>query len=196
MHDTVTRGALIFDGSGTVGAPATSPPPNSTFVHQASCVTTKGRELMKHMSKITALVLAVCITTAVLTTRARADEYPVVLGDYWEVTGVKLKDGGGLIYANHLAGEWRANQEFAKSKGWIKGYLLFQNSYPRAGEPDLYLVTIRSYVESGTETEQRNAEFMEWKKKTVAQMEKETGDRAEYREIVDNFLLQELKFRN
>jgi len=52
----------------------------------------------------------------------------VVLGDYREVTGVKLKDAGTLAYANYLAGEWRANVEFAKSKGWINGYLLFQNS--------------------------------------------------------------------
>lgn len=52
----------------------------------------------------------------------------MVPGGYWEVTGVKLKDGGTLAYADYLAGEWRANVESAKSKGWIKGYLLFQNS--------------------------------------------------------------------
>ncbi len=150
---------------------------------------------MRHKTTLAALILAVSVTSAVLPTRARADEYPVVYGDYWEVTGVKVKDGGALAYSNYLAGEWRANQEFAKSKGWIKGYAMFQNAYARAGEPDLYLVTIRSYIESAAETEKRDAEYMEWKKKTVVQMEKETGDRAEFREVLGNSLLQELKFR-
>lgn len=29
------------------------------------------------------------------------------MGDYWEVTGIKIVDGAGLKYGRHLAGEWR-----------------------------------------------------------------------------------------
>ncbi len=36
---------------------------------------------------------------------------------------------------------------------------------------------------------------MDWKKKTQAQMQKESGNRLEIREIGSSSLLQELKFR-
>jgi branched-chain amino acid transport system substrate-binding protein len=40
------------------------------------------------------------------------------------VTGIHLKDGGALAYMNFLATEWKANQEFAKSKGWKTAYVI------------------------------------------------------------------------
>jgi len=126
---------------------------------------------------------------------ASAEEWPFVQGDYWEVSGIHLKDGGGLKYAEWLAGEWRKNQEFAKSKGWIKGYKVISNVYPRAGEPDLYLVTISDSIISGAESEKRQAEYMAWQKKSLAQMQEESGNRAEYREVMSGSLLQELNFR-
>jgi hypothetical protein len=111
------------------------------------------------------------------------------------VTGIDIKDGGGMTYANFLASEWRENQEFAKSKGWIKGYYILANSYPRKGEADLYLITVRDRLVSGPEGEKRQAEYMEWKKKSLSQMDKESGDRLAVREILNDELLQELKFR-
>jgi hypothetical protein len=36
---------------------------------------------------------------------------------------------------------------------------------------------------------------MAWKKKTLAQMEKESGNRAEFREVVSSLLLQEMTIR-
>ncbi|MEO8079529.1 MAG: hypothetical protein ABI641_03300 [Caldimonas sp.] len=124
-----------------------------------------------------------------------ADEWPMVNGDFWEVTGVHLKDGGGLAYSNFLATQWKVDQEFAKSKGWIKGYMVLGNSYSRKGEPDLYLIVISERLVTGPEGEKRNEEYMTWKKQTVAQMQKESGNRFEIREIGSNMLLQELKFR-
>jgi hypothetical protein len=142
------------------------------------------------------LVLAVCASAAITTSRARADEYPLVNGDFWEVSGIHLKDGGALAYANFIAGEWRKNQEFAKSKGWIKSYTVLLNNYPRKGEPDIYLITVSERLPSGPEGEKWFQDYLAWSKATVAQMEKESGDRAEFRELGGNLLLQELKFRN
>jgi hypothetical protein len=126
---------------------------------------------------------------------ASADEYPFTGGDYWEIAGIHVKDGGGLKYAEWLASEWRADQEYAKSKGWIKGYKVIGNVYPRAGEPDLYLVTITDSIVSGPEGEKRSAEYMAWKKKSMAQMASESGNRADYREVTSSSLLQEMNFR-
>lgn len=141
------------------------------------------------------LALALCLSSFAMTMRAVAEEYPVVLGDWWEVSGIKLKDGGTFAYAKFLASEWRANQEFAKSKGWIKRYMILQNPYPRHGEPDVYLITISDKLASGAESDKRNNEYMAWQKKSEEQLEKETGDRAEFREIFSSALLQEVHFR-
>ena len=141
------------------------------------------------------LVLLFCATSAAIPTRALASEWPMIPGDFWEVTGVHVKDGGALAYANFLATEWKANQEFAKSKGWIKGYMIFSNIYPRKGEPDLFLVVITERLPTGAEGDKRDDEFTAWKKKTQAQMQKESGDRLDIREVGSNSLLQELKVR-
>jgi hypothetical protein len=141
------------------------------------------------------LILMLCTAAAAMHSHALASDWPLVPGDFYEVTGVRLKDGGSLSYANFLASEWKADQEFAKSKGWIKSYMVLGNAYPRKGEPDLYLVAVTERLASGPESDKRDDEYLAWKKKTQAQMVKESGNRFEIREIETNFLLQELKFR-
>ena len=140
-------------------------------------------------------ILALGVSAMSMTANAFAQEWPLVGGDYWSITGIHIEDGGGLKYANWLASEWKKNAEFAKSKGWIKDYTLFENVFARAGEPDLYLVRVFEYLPSGAEGEKRYAEYMEWQKKSEEQMELESGNRAEYREVMSSSLLQELSFR-
>jgi len=141
------------------------------------------------------LLTVLCSVSILMPTRTLAGDWPMIQGDFWEVTGVHLKDGGALAYANFLASEWRADQEFAKSKGWIKGYMVLSNAYSRKGESDLYLVVISERLPGGPEAEKRGDEYIAWKKKTQAQLVKESGNRLEIREIESNLLLQELKFR-
>lgn len=128
-------------------------------------------------------------------TFAQGNDYPFGMGDFWEVTGVRLKDGGGLSYAKFLASQWKADQEFARSKGWIKGYKVLSNAYPRKGEPDLYLVVISDRLPSGPDADKRADEYLAWKKKSNAQLSKESGDRLEIREIESSALLQEMTFK-
>ena len=47
----------------------------------------------------------------------------------------------------------------------------------------------------GAEGEKRNDEYLAWRKKTEAQMQKESGNRLEFRDIGSSMLLQELKFK-
>jgi hypothetical protein len=153
---------------------------------------------MKRMYTMALMGLMAAIlvfAAAVMPTRALASDWPMVEGDFWEITGVHLKDGGALAYANFIATEWKADQEFAKSKGWIKSYLVFSNSYARKGEPDLYLVTVTDRLPSGSESDKRGDEYIAWKKKSNAQLVKESGNRAEVREIQGGMLLQELKIK-
>lgn len=151
---------------------------------------------MKRASAMKGLLMVVlCSLFYAIPTRAIAEDWPLIPGDFYEVTGVNLKDGGGLSYANFLATEWKADQEFAKSKGWIKSYMILSNPYARKGEPDLFLIVVSERLPAGSDAEKRNSEYMAWKKKTLGQMQKESGNRAEIREVSSNSLMQELKFR-
>ncbi|WP_156945572.1 hypothetical protein [Hyphomonas johnsonii] len=151
----------------------------------------------------TAIALAGCATTAIAQEPAAAapaataadDGYPLVGGDFWEITAIDLKPGGGLAYANHLATQWRAGQEFAKSKGWIKDYMVMSNYYNRAGEPDLYLISVIDHVPSGPEGEAQFVAYRAWAKSSAEKLQAESADRAEFREIMSNSLLQEMTFR-
>ena len=141
-------------------------------------------------------VLALGASSIIVASSALAEEWPFMGGDYWEVTGISIKDGGGLKYSNWLAGEWRKDAEFAKSKGWIKDYKIFASAYPRAGEPDLYLIRVREDVPSGAEGEKRQKEYMDWQEKSLETLVGENGNRAEYREVMSSELIQELLFRD
>jgi len=151
------------------------------------------------MKKITARVVAPLFIAAAFlasTAQSLADEWPLAAGDFWEVTGINTKDGGEFKYAEWLATEWRQNLEFAKSKGWLKDAKIVYNVYPRQGEADLYLIWIRESIPTGAESEKRGQAFREWKKKTIAAMVGESGNRAEYREVLSSSLLQEAPFRD
>lgn len=143
-----------------------------------------------------AIAIAVGALSTMMATSAFADDWPLVGGDYWEVTGIHISDGGGWKYSNWLATEWRKNLEFTKSKGWIKDYMILANVHARKGEADLYLVRVFEYLPSGKEGEERQDEYQEWVKKSNEQMVDESGNRAEYREVGSDSLLQVLTFRD
>lgn len=69
------------------------------------------------------------------------------------------------------------------------------NAYLRKGEPDLYLILMTDRIATGPEGEKRNDEYLAWRKKTDAQLQKESGNRFEFREIGSSMLLQEMKFK-
>ena len=141
-------------------------------------------------------VLTFGVSTTMISGNALADEWPFVGGDYWEVTGIDIKDGGGYKYAKWLATEWRKNLEFSKSKGWIKDYMVLANVHGRSDEADLYLIRVRESIPSGAEGEKRQKEYMEWQSKSIEKMQSESGNRAEYRTVMSDSLLQVLKFRD
>jgi hypothetical protein len=140
--------------------------------------------------------LALSAATMTLATSAFAEEWPLAGGDHWEVTGIKIHDGGSYKYAKWLATEWKRNSDFAKSKGWIKDFKILSNEYPRANEPDLYLVRILDHIATAAEGEKRSQEYQEWNKKSMEVLESESGNRAEFREVMSSSLLMELNFRD
>jgi hypothetical protein len=124
-----------------------------------------------------------------------AQDFPMRMGDYVEMTSVTLDDGHNLDYAQFLAGQWRDQEEFAKSQGWITGYEILANVNKRAGEPDLYLVVRYKSLPDAMEMEKREAVIKSHVRKSDAQMEAESGDRAKYRHVNGSQLLQVLAFK-
>lgn len=142
--------------------------------------------------RLHAVAAAGALALAFAMSATAQDEPPYKPGNYWSVTGIHVNDGSGLRYAQHLANSWSKNQEFAKSQGWIVGYHVLNNVYAREGEPDLYLVTVFSDMPSAEEGEKRRKAWQEFNKKSMAEMQKESGDRAEYRTVGGEMLLREM----
>ena len=150
---------------------------------------------MHHLKRVFA-ALVIGTSSMLFAANAFAEEWPFVQGDYWEFTGIDIADGGSWKYANWLATEWRKDSEFAKSKGWIKDYMVISNAHPRAGEPDLWLIRVVEDVPSGAEGEKRTKEYLEWQTKSIEKMVGESGNRAEYRTVMSTVLTQVLNFRD
>lgn len=125
---------------------------------------------------------------------ALAQELPLTSGNFWNVSEVTVDDGQFATYVDYLAGQYRKNMEFQKSKGWIKDYYILSNNNKRAGEPDLYLVTVFDHVTTPAEDIAREKEFNAYMAQNTRQQDAGSGQRAKFRKLGGNFLLQELRW--
>ena len=142
-----------------------------------------------------ALAMAGALLLAMSLPATAQDENPWKAGNYWNVTGIHVKDGGGLKYAQYLATEWVKTQEYAKSQGWISDFMVLSNTHPREGEPNLYLVTISPSLPSSDEADKRGRMMREFNKTTIAQMQAQSAGRAEIREVGSQMQLRHLVLR-
>ena len=126
---------------------------------------------------------------------ATTQDFPVRGGDYWTIAEVTIDDGHFGDYADHLAGLYRKSIEFQKSKGWIKASYILANVNKRADEPDLFLVTIADRPTTPAEDEARSKEINAYLQSSQRQGDRQSGERAKYRKLGGNILLQELVYR-
>lgn len=140
----------------------------------------------------TLLLATLGMTMAVTALPATAQNLPLVGGDYWDVTAVKIDDGHFGDYADFLVSKARRQNEFAKSKGWIKAYYILSNNNPRKDEPDLYLVTVTDRMATPAEQIARNKEMNAFLQSDDRKQIEQSGQRATYRHITGDMLLQEM----
>lgn len=125
---------------------------------------------------------------------AQASSY--MPGSFWDVTGIKFKEGGGEKYLDWVATEWKKQQEFAKSKGWIEDYQVLANTHPREGEPDIYLMIKYKSVPDAAEQARRNTAFESFVKMDPHQADAQMSEtRTPLRTIKSTVQLQELKLK-
>ncbi|MDP9422325.1 MAG: hypothetical protein M3Q19_05735 [Pseudomonadota bacterium] len=142
-----------------------------------------------------AMLTALGAATMLLAAPAAAQEVPLIPGDFWEVAEIDVNDGQFSNYADYLAGRWRQNQEFAKSKGWIKDYMIFAVQNARAGEPDLYLVTIFDRIPTAAESMAREKEFDAFLQTNARKEDAAFAARGPMRKVGGSMLMQRMLFR-
>jgi hypothetical protein len=126
---------------------------------------------------------------------AAAQNMPMTSGDYVEMTSVSIDDGHNMDYANFLATKWKAQEEFAKSQGWITGYEILANANKRPGEPDLYLVVRYRSLPDAAEQAHRDQVMHDHAKMDDAAMDADSAGRAKFRHVTGSQLLQVLAFK-
>jgi len=141
------------------------------------------------------MIAALGAATIAFASPAAAQDYPLKNGNFWNVAEISVDDGHFGDYADHLAGMYRTTQDFAKSRGWIKDYFILANVNRRAGEPDLYLVTIADHITTPAEDDAREKEFNAFMKTNARQQDQQSGARAKYRKLGGSMMLQELLYK-
>lgn len=147
------------------------------------------------MMKFALAALGAAAMTLSIPALAQDDPYPFDGGDYVSVTGIDISDGADLKYALWLAGEWRANEDFAVSQGWTTRYEILINEYPRKGEPDVYLVRYFPKFVDNAEGERRRQVMMARYKRTEEKLQEESAGRATYREVNGSMLLRKMEWK-
>ena len=141
------------------------------------------------------MIAALGAATMLFAFPAAAQDYPVKGGDYWTVSEITIDDGHFGDYADHLAGLYRKSVDFQKSKGWIKASHILANVNKRAGEPDLYLVTIADRPTTPAEDEAREAATNAYLQSSSRQADAQSAGRAKFRHLGGSMLLQEQVYR-
>lgn len=126
---------------------------------------------------------------------ATAQESAYTPGTYMVVQGIYVNDGQLENYMDYLAGMYRRNQDFAKSKGWISGYRIFANVNRRKDEPNLYLLTEMPRLPTPQEEADRERQITQAMNQTTRQATEASGGRVQMRTLGNNMLLQELNLR-
>jgi len=126
---------------------------------------------------------------------AAAQDFPLKGGNYWSVAEIMVDDGHYGDYADFLAAARRSELDFSKSKGWIKDSFILSNVNKRAGEPDLYLISITDHLTSPAEDQAREKELNAFLATNSRQQDAQSGARAKFRHLGSSMLLQELVFK-
>jgi hypothetical protein len=138
--------------------------------------------------------LAAC-AAAMFTAPVLAQQSSYTPGVYWEVSSITVEPGQDENYVDWLATQWRTQEEFSKSRGWIREYHVLANNNRRANEPDLYLVEVYDHVPTTAEQVQRQRAFEQMMSRDPHQLSTESGGRATMRRLTGSMLLQELNLR-
>jgi hypothetical protein len=146
--------------------------------------------MKKPMILAAALAVAFSSVTPALAQRSAYDP-----GSYWDVGMIDVEEGQFENYMDWINTEWKKQQEWFKSKGYIQDYHILSNGYKRGEEPDLYLITVYSEIPTPAKEKKMQDEFIAAQQKDEHKLDAESGVRNKMRTIMGGMLLRELTLK-
>ena len=139
-----------------------------------------------------ALAALAATTTLAVSAPAQAQRSAYTLGNYTEVSMIRTLPGQFENYVDYLNTKWKAQQAFAKSKGWLLDYKILARNYGPSNEANLYLVIEFKDWPSNAEADRRQAEMVAMMKQDEHQMDAASAARGPMRTQLGTMLFQEV----
>ena len=102
------------------------------------------------------LLIGAAMFAALSTSPAAAQQSAFKDGALWTAARIAVEEGQMENYMDYLAKTWTANQDYAKSQGWLLDYNILQSVNPRDGEPNIILISRFADMPTAAESERRN----------------------------------------
>lgn len=112
--------------------------------------------------------------------------------NYWRIVMLKIEDGQLETYMDYLKSEWKAEQDWARSKGYIFDYHVFANSFRRPGEPDLFVAFEFRNWPDDAESERRKTALLAMLKQDRYEYDAGNARRNAMRRYMGMMLLKEI----
>lgn len=138
------------------------------------------------------LIGAAALTALAWSPSALAQDSAVKAGPFWQANRIYVEDGQFENYMDWLSKTWTANQEFAKSQGWLLEYHILNSVNPRDGEPNIILLLRFNDVPSAAESERRNALINKQMQQSDRSADAASGDRGKMRKLMGSALYVEM----
>ena len=113
-------------------------------------------------------------------------------GSLWTAGRIAVEEGQMQNYMDYLTRTWMANQEFAKSQGWLLEYHVLQSVNPRDGEPNIVLITRFNDMPSAAESERRNEIMNKRMNQDDRSATAASGERNKMRRLMGSVLYREM----
>lgn len=104
----------------------------------------------KYMIGLAAMSVALSATPAV------AQQSSMKPGPMWTAARIAVEEGQMQNYMDYLTKTYMANQDYAKSQGWLLDYHVLQSINPRDGEPNIILLTRFADMPTAAEADRRS----------------------------------------
>lgn len=141
-----------------------------------------------HKLMLTALGAGLILSAA----PAVAQQSSMKPGPMWTAGRIEVADGQMQNYMDYLTKTWMANQEFAKSQGWVLDYHVLQSVNPRDGEPNIILITRYPDMPTAAEAERRDAILEKRMNQDAHAAAAASGERGKMRKQLGSVLYREM----
>ena len=138
------------------------------------------------------LIGAAALAAAMMTAPAVAQQSSMKPGPMWTAARIAVEEGQMQNYMDYLTKTYMANQDYAKSQGWLLEYHVLQSVNPRDGEPNIVLITRFADMPTAAEAERRSDILNKRMSQDDRSAAAASGDRNKMRRLMGSVLYREM----